>query len=131
MMDTAKRSHATEPNLLQYYYPATPPDIQNYYARRSPNRQVEVQQVMWGTLMNWSHNHYYIPGYIFLGTVSWAQTAEAAQAFGGYQAASDYSLTGNTARKLGADYAVYSSEWTNNPALGQVLHMQSAYYAKR
>jgi hypothetical protein len=131
MMDVEKRSHATAPNLLQWYYPATTPDIQRYYARRSPNRQIDVQQVMWGTLMKWSHNRYYIPGYLFLGSTSWALLAATALAAGGYEAASEYGNTACTARKLGADYAVYSSEWKDDPVIGRILQMQAAYYVKR
>jgi hypothetical protein len=108
MMDVAKRSHATEPNLLQWYYPATPPEIQEFYARRSPNRYIPVQQVMWGALMQCANNRYNIPGYVLLGVTSWATSIEVTQGMGAYAAASNYSLTGNTARKLGADYALYS-----------------------
>jgi hypothetical protein len=77
---------------------------------------------MWGTLMKWSDNRYYIAGYLLLGTTSWALPATTAQAAGAYEAVSEYGNTACTARKLGADYAAYSSEWANDPVLGRVLH---------
>jgi len=133
MMEIGKQSHATEPNLLQWYYPAIPPNIQERYSRRSPNRRVDVQQLQWETLLNWSYRHpaYHLPGYVFLGVTSWVNSAEVVKAFGAYAASSEYGLTAATARKLGADYAVYSSEWIQHPALGTALHMQAAYYATK
>src|ERR1700756_851747 len=107
MMEVSKRSHETQPNLLQWYYPATPPEIQDLYAHRSRNRYVPVQQLMWPALMQWSNRRYELPGYILLGTTSWALPLETAKAAGAYAAVVDYGLTGNTARRLGADYAVY------------------------
>ena len=130
-MDLYRESHETEPNLLQWYFPATPLQIQQFYPCRSPNRYVPVQQVMWGTMMQWTNNRYNIPGYVPLGVTSWATSIRVTQALGeAYTAAFNYSPTGNTARKLGADYAVYSNEYRNDPVMGVIDHMQAAYFIK-